>query len=386
MRRALIVLICMATVFAVVGCGSGKSAKSSRGARARSAQRLPSLGGVPKTASGRAASAPVGKATLAAQPLGRLNWPSVYPADGSLYVVSAVGPPGDENRSNLIRANSAATTALAALPFNGDVDGILATRKALLVTTNRGATTWLLWLNPVTLAVRSQERLPGTTMYPEGGSMALAGGWLWITHAGSLDRVSLTNEQVTAVVPVMRAGAYGGLGVAANPSGTVLLDSEGEEISRVQRRNPSTGALIAQSPPLVAVSPPSIDGIFGPWVWVSQAGGMMGDVNRLDLRTLSGSPFARADNAPTGPEVWGTNAIRAQVVGSVLWVAQVAGGQQRNYCGSPITGRSGWAPRPLSFDGQFLAATAKNFYYDNGDGSPYDVKVIRAAITASCRA
>lgn len=75
---------------------------------------------------------------------------------------------------------------------------------------------------------------------------------------------------MTAKLPVPDAR---GIDVAADAAGRVLIDSEGQQLAHVQRRDPATGRLIAQSPIYQGVSKPYIGGIFDGGVWISEAGG-----------------------------------------------------------------------------------------------------------------
>lgn len=79
---------------------------------------------------------------------------------------------------------------------------------------------------------------------------------------------STAQATVTSRVP----GAQG-IDVASNPSDSVLIDSEGHEIARVQRRDPHTGAVQAQSPKYQGVTNPGIGGVSDGGIWLSEAGG-----------------------------------------------------------------------------------------------------------------
>lgn len=309
-----------------------------------------------------------------------------YAAGGRLYVAAQVSRPGGEVFSELVRVDPANGRVRAARRLGSEFDQALLSHGVLWVTTTRGQSSWLWRLDPGSLAVRSKRLLSGSGQGPNGTTsetMALAGDWLWVGGVDRLDRVSLVSGRVTRTVPVRDAH---GIDVAADATGHVLIDSEGQQLARVQRREPISGRLLAQSPVYQGVSKPDIGGIFGGGVWISEATGMMGYVERLATDSLKPTSFAGAQPHPgitAPPSIFGTSAISARVLDGVLWVTQPAGGPQRNYCGDPRTGRSR-APLVLGADALVLSVDAGSVYYVPDASRPTSQDLDRAAIDRRC--
>jgi hypothetical protein len=315
-----------------------------------------------------------------------LENPQAYAAGDGLYVARQVTPPGDRVLSELMRVDPISGQVRAVRRLGSAFDQALLAERVLWVTTTGGGTSWLWRLDPGSLRVWSRDVLPGLGATQDiSVALALAGGWLWVGSSDRLDRVSLLSGHVTAQVVVSGAG---GVDVAADPSGRVLLDSEGNEPARVQRRDPHTGALIASSGIFAVVTRPYIGGIAAGGVWISEAGGMMGAVERLSLLTLRPTRFPGAQPHGDGelgpPRIEGTNGIGAQLIAGVLWVTQQGGGAQRNYCGDPSTGRA-LAPLPLGQAGELLAADHSRIYYVPDASSPRRDELAEAPINPRCR-
>ena len=296
-----------------------------------------------------------------------LDMPQAYAAGGQLYVAQRVMPPVNEIRSELIRIDPAAGHIYAVRQLDSTFEQATLTHGSLWVVTSwfrapRLGNSWLWRLDPRTLAVRARRLLPGSMSFFASATLAVAGGWLWVGNADELDRVSLSSGRVTARIAVAGGQA---INVAASASGSTLLVSEGGDRAQIQRRDPHTGAVIASSGIFADVTSPYIGAVIDGVAWISQSGGMMGYVSRLDAATLKSTPFPGAMPHPGvgGPaDIWGTNAIRAQLIGGTLWIIQLAGGPQRNYCGDPRTGVSR-APIKLPGWGMFLTADASSVYY-----------------------
>ena len=171
----------------------------------------------------------------------------------------------------------------------------------------------LLRLNPVGLAGIGDLPAGGGSGEGVGRSshLAVAGGALWMAAGDRLLRVSLTTGQVIATIPL--PGSYSS-DVAANQGGTVLVASEADDggLGRVQRRDPVTGALIA-SHQMIGVAAPGIGGLIGSGVWVAEATGMMGYIERF--RTVTMAP-------DLATEVGGTNGIDVTVADGLAWVTE----------------------------------------------------------------
>jgi hypothetical protein len=272
----------------------------------------------------------------------------------------------------------------AARRFGSAFDQALLSHGVLWVTTTRGPRSWLWRLDPSSLAVRSRDILPGA--WPDDGivgTIALAGGWLWVGTSDRLDRVSPTSGHVTAAVAVRDAE---GIDVAAAAAGRVLILSEGHARARIQRRDPSTGRLSGRSPIYEGVTKPYIGGIFGGGIWINESGGMMGYIERLAVGTLKPTSFAGARPHPgiiAPPAIFGTNAITALVLDRVLWVTQPEGGPQSDYCGDPLTGRSR-AALALGPQSLLLTVDAGSVFYVPDASRPETEQLARAAIDPRC--
>lgn len=115
---------------------------------------------------------------------------------------------------------------------------------------------------------------------------------------------------------------------------------------------------------VMGVSAPGVAGPFGSAVWVSEASGMMGYVQRLDAATMTAAGSACTEGGTTSTCVEGTNDVTARLAGGLLWITQMAGGQARNYCADPVTGRkiaSIALPQPAQ--DEVLAITAYQIFY-----------------------
>jgi hypothetical protein len=165
--------------------------------------------------------------------------PEAYAADGRLWVIDQTSRPGAAVLSQIMRVNPETGRVLAVRRLGAAYDQALLANGVLSVTTSDGASVSLWRFSPNTLSVISRRRLPGTITGAWSsalGSMAAAGGWLWVGGWNTLERVSLTTGQPGLVVKV--AGAQG-VGLDSNASGSVLVDSEGHGgLARVQRRWP----------------------------------------------------------------------------------------------------------------------------------------------------
>lgn len=171
-----------------------------------------------------------------------------------------------------------------------------------------------------------------------GGSIAVAGGGLWVTGGNRLLRLSLPGGQVVISIPLPGAASSD---VASNATGTVLVVGEATDlgVGSIERRDPVTGALIATSPPVIGVAAPRVGGVVDGQVWVSEGTGMMGYVRRYDLTPLAPAGRACSQGRSSSSCVGGTNAIRASVADGLVWITQAAGGPTRQVCLDPTTRR-----------------------------------------------
>ncbi len=175
--------------------------------------------------------------------------------------------------------------------------------------------------------------------------------------------------------------------LSADAAGTALVVGEANRsgVGAVERRDPRTGALLT-SHAMEGVTAPVVAGPIDSVVWVSEATGMMGYVQRLDAATLAPAAGACPEggsNAETCLE--GTNAIRARLAGGLLWITQPAGGRSRNYCGRPSDG-SAIAPirLPDPAEDEVLAIAPRWIFYA-APGARAGQYIRLAAIPAACR-
>jgi hypothetical protein len=276
--------------------------------------------GRPANPSGVTASSPSGRILLR----GLLS-PRVVSTSAGLYVASQVSPLGGFPFSELARVNSTTGRIAATRRLGAAFDQAVVTGGSLYVgvsTPSSKPGEALLRLNARTLEVTRRWSDLG-----EGGSLALAGGGLWVTGQDRLLRLSLPEGNVIASVALPGADRSD---VASNAAGTILFVGEADEgRGALERRDPETGTLLASYSPMIGVTAPAVAEVVGQGVWVSEATGMMGYVQRFDAATLTPEPG-------TGTE--GSNGISASVADGLLWVSQIDGGPTTNFCGNPSDG------------------------------------------------
>jgi hypothetical protein len=304
--------------------------------------------------------------------------PAVTVTAGGLFVAWQVNSAGSAPpRFELARVDQASGAIEAAHLFAAGYVGVpLAAAGSLWVTTTTAAGESLLRMNPADLAVTGDTRIGRGSFQSAGGhgpDLALAGHGLWVTGGNVLLRVSLPAGKATAAIPL--SGAYTS-GAGASADGTVLVVSEANDggVGALQRRDPVTGALIA-SHQMFGVTTPSVGGVLGSGVWVSEPTGMMGYIERFSTVTMA------AERATT---VEGTNGISVMAADGVIWVTDHVG-TGRDYCADPVTGRR-LAPIPLPDPSQdyLLAISGRYVYYQVPSGNGFYLK--RLGIPAGCRA
>jgi hypothetical protein len=304
-----------------------------------------------------------------------------YAGGGALYV--AEGLTERQRSTRLVVLDPRTGRADASLALGAPFDDALLAGGCLWVTTTsfgprRDATTTLWRLVPDSLGVISRRRLPGTAATDGAGSLAAAGGELWVTSSNRLIEVSLTSGQIS---PSIEFADEQSVAVVANAQGTILLASlgNGQGLGRIVRLNPATGAMLGRSRPFDGVSEPRLGGIIDGGVWMSEATGMAGYVARVDVQTLRETHVAPV-------LAYGSNGIAAHVLDGVVWISQLAGGSSRNYCGDPVTGRALglFATRTET---QFLTVDSNDVYvYETPvGGNGHEALLIRQRIGSHCR-
>ena len=232
----------------------------------------------------------------------------------------------------------------------------------------------LLRLNPVDLAQAAQLTVGGGSDRAAGRNshLAVADGSLWVADGARLLRVSLKTGQLVTTIPLAGAATSD---VAANKDGTVLVVSEATAsgLGQVQRRNPVSGTVIA-SHQVIGVAAPEIGGVIDSGVWIAEATGMMGFVERFSAATMAPDPATHVE---------GTNGIGVRVVGGRAWVA-VGADPGDDYCANPVTGRilaRIALPDPLQ-DG-VLAVSSRYVYYQSPTAAGFYLN--RVPVPAACR-
>jgi DNA-binding beta-propeller fold protein YncE len=301
-------------------------------------------------------------------------------ADDALYLrwdQQPPGPTGAPPRMVLDRIDLVTGQATARNTFSpGWVSPPVAAAGALWLTDSTAAGRVLLRLDPATLMVTGELRIPHGEA-PDAGDLgqqlAFAGGSLWVDGGAQLLRIATATVTVTAVIP-LPAGTFSSR-LGASPDGSTLVVSEmGTRSGAVQRRDPETGAVLA-SAAMAGPASAAIGGVTGTSVWVAQPTGNLGFVERLSLATMT------PDHAS---DVSGTNAIRVLVAAGALRVTDYVGGTARNYCASVATGRV-LAPLPIAATTQarLLAVTGGHLYYAVPATGGWRIRAV--PVPAACR-
>jgi hypothetical protein len=331
-----------------------------------------------------AVSSPPGVDRAFGQPL---LMPQVAVTATGLYVSWQVSRPGSVVRSELARVDEASGRVEAARRLGAAFEQAVLAAGALWVAVSTGSTPaaqTLLRLNPETLKLTGRWRVGTGGDQPWAAQvLVIAGGGLWVVSGNRLLHLSLPDGKVTASITLPGAASSD---LSANAAGTILIVGEADSGGRgtVQRRDPTTGALLA-SHPMMGVSAPDVAGPIGSAVWVSEATGMMGYVQRLDAATMTAEGSACTEGGTTSTCVEGTNDVRARLAGGLLWITQIAGGKVRNYCADPLTGRR-LAPieLPQPAEDEVLAIAPHRIFYA-APGPAADQYLRQEAIPSACR-
>ncbi len=288
--------------------------------------------------------------------------PQVAVTPSGVYVAWQVSPPDSAAvHSELTRIDAATGRIQARRRLGTAIGQVLAAAGSLWVTAPSIASRTLLRLNPDSLKVTGRWRL-GAARFQAWGYQVL--GSIILPRAASSD-------------------------LSANTAGTALVVGEADGGGRgaVQRRDPATGAILA-SHLVLGVSAPVVAGPIDSAVWVSEATGMMGYVQRLDAATLAAHKGTCAEGRNTNTCMEGSNDITARLANGLLWVTQVevAGGKIRNYCAEPSDGHA-LAPIRLpqpALDEILAIAPHRIFYAAPGPTASQYLR--QEAIPAACRA
>jgi hypothetical protein len=288
-----------------------------------------------------------------------------------LYLSWSAGSPGQLPPRTVLARISAATGQVRvkrAFP-PGYLSGPVGAAGSLWVAFTTAHSARLLRLNPATLAATGQLRVASAG---DGGQIAFAGGAVWLAGGDRLIRVSPATMTVTTVIrfPGANSSALG-----ASADGHVLVVTEADNgVGTIQRRQPVTGALLA-SYPVSGVTAAQVSGVTDSGVWISEATGMMGYVERFALATFTPEQATLAE---------GTNAISARLADGTVWIASPVGGRSRlNYCADPVTGhREAPIPMPDPDLDALLAVGPADLYY--AVPAAGRMRLERTAIPAAC--
>ena len=350
-----------------------------------------SLGGGPASPAAPTVTASASRPVAVPSPTGvfgrPLGMPEVAATGSGLYVAWQVGRPGGVVRSELARVDAASGRVEAERSLGAGFEQAVVAAGALWVMTTSLPTLEdqvLLRLNPDTLEPTGRWQVV-TGGWPHWAAqvLAVAGGGLWVAAGNRLLRLSLPGGTITASIDLAGAASSD---LSANAAGTVLVVGESDDggIGAVQRRDPVTGELLA-SLPVMGVAAPLVAGPVGFAVWISEATGMMGYVQRLDARTMTAARSTCREGGTSSVCVEGTNDVTARLADGLLWVTQVAGGPIRNYCADPVTGRE-IAPISLPQPSQdvVLAITPDRVFYA-APGTGTDQYLRQEGIPGACR-
>lgn len=271
----------------------------------------------------------------------------------------------DPANGEILAANVAIPGPMSA-PAYGD--------GSLWVTDSVGGSEHLLRLNPQNLAVTGEVEITGgnaryQVAYGGDSHIAFAGGFVWADGADRLAAVDPATMAVRRAITFTSMNHFGGSiesDATASSDGKTLVVSEANSgVGTLQRRDPVTGALLASVPSTGTIAP-VLDGIVSGGLWISVPTGMMGAAVLLNVATLT-----RASSGFSATSVAGSNGIRANLWDGELWVTDLGGGPQRNYCADPDTGRRrATSPLPdLAVDEPMTVAGRREYYgVPSGDG------------------
>lgn len=319
------------------------------------------------------------------QPLSGLA--NVTVTGGWLYIATQQTAASAVVTSKLERVDPATGRVEATAQLGALFVQAIYTNGSLWVTTSSASGLTLLRFDPTTLQSTGHWSLGATPQQTGSGSMAAAGGGLWVSGGDRLLRVSPSKGSVTLSIPL--PGAVGS-DVAADSAGTILVDGRlNPGGAAVERRDPATGALLASHPTTGGPTPPLVTAVVGSSAWMSQATGMAGYVERLDATTLQPSATDVAscrDGISTPTCIEGTNGITATTANGLVWITQSAGGSNLNYCADPSTGKV-LAPLPLPQlpEDTVVAIGPTDFYFTEYNAGAYhlEYKPIPQACQAS---
>jgi hypothetical protein len=300
---------------------------------------------------------------------------SAYAGDGSLYF-SYTSPVGEHVGEDyeMIRVNTATGSVAARRRFTNAPVATTLAAGSLWVTTTAGNRATLWRLDPRSLVIRTEQRLP-TSPNNEGiaGSLAVAGARLWI-GTGLIDGVSLRTGRVDRVIIPSHKGP---VQLEADSTGWVLLASIGyAHPTYIVRLNPETGRPLAQLTIPKSNSQPNIGGILDGGAWIENSVGSHTSVWRINVRTMK--------TARTSTWAAPSSRISVRAIDGVLWVTEAVGENNLNYCANPVSGRPLVRLPLLRGNSVFLTANETSFFYTDVPINAHEVKLETAPTSREC--
>jgi hypothetical protein len=314
-----------------------------------------------------------------------LESPDAAILGGRLYLWQQAGTSGHPDYTELMRVSPRSGRILATRQLGRLTPGTGAGAPLALAggwlwaavdrTTGGGPAGWLLRIQPRTLTVRSRTSLPALGFSP---TTALAGGWIWVGGGGRLYRVSPRTGRVAGSVKL--GGATDSSFVSSSRGQELLVTEAKNGWGSIELRSATNGALVdSTTPSSLCVFAPRVSQLVDGGVWLSDATGMAGYVERLDATTLDHTPV----NLPYLPRN-ATNGISAQVFAGVLYIQELGGGRDFNYCGEEATGGL-LVPLRLPDSALLVAADSTDLFYLRGDSSSPHEELVRAPVNKLCR-
>lgn len=298
--------------------------------------------------------------------------PTLTVTSSGAYLSWLTSPPVKTARSALARVDLSSGRLLALRDLGAaTVDKVLAAGSWLWVTvttSSQPGEEQLLRLDPSTLQVLRRQRVGSGGFV--GDNIAVAGGGLWVDGGNKLLRFSLSSGNLLRTVSLPGASSST---VAADAAGSALVVGEASSsgIGTVESLDPVTGAPLSAARRQAGSAKRTVFGIAAPRaavsgasVWLTEATGMLGYVQRLVLPSLHPAGPSCAGGRSTPSCVEGTNGISAVIEASRLFVTDPVGGTARNYCADPSDGHVLARLRlPQPQQDRFLLASAGVVYY-----------------------
>lgn len=297
-----------------------------------------------------------------------------------VYVAANTTSPVSDSPQTLYRIDPDTQQVQAELRLAGTVGDVVESDGHLVVTTTVGAgthspQTFVRAVDPVSLASLHLQPLPASPSVQQATLQeAVAGGSVWVADGPDLVAVDPSSGTIKTTIAASTASGKKApfVAVAAGPLHQTLVDSiyPVSYDPAVQRRDPMTGALQAQSPGI----PATIIGdlaVIDSGILVSVPTGTDGYLVRLSLATMR-------PGATTGQG--SLHSITAHAFGDILYVTNDTSASAANYRADPMTGAVR-AALPALNGSTLIGGTPSRYYYLT---SGADTRIASAPVPASC--